>query len=77
VDGCREVLEEGSTGLLVPPADADALASALRRALDDPSLRASLGQRAREASSRYDIRDCVLQMESLYDEVLAECRRGC
>ena len=29
VDGCREVLEDGATGLLVPPRDPDALAAAL------------------------------------------------
>jgi len=55
VDGCREVLEDGVTGLLVPPRDAAALAAALLRALDDTELRASLAKRAREASARYDI----------------------
>lgn len=72
VDGCREVLEDGVTGLLVPPADAAALAEALLRVLDDASLRASLSRGAREASRRYDVGACVEQMEALYDEVLAE-----
>ena len=35
VDGCREVLEDGSTGLLVPPRDPEALAAALARVADD------------------------------------------
>jgi glycosyltransferase involved in cell wall biosynthesis len=72
VDGCREVLEDGDTGLLVPPEDADALAEALVRVLGDPELRAGLGRRALEASRRYDVRSCVAQMEALYDEVLGE-----
>lgn len=72
VDGCREVLEDGVTGLLVPPRDPDALAAALLRALDDAALRASLAKRAREASAHYDIAACVAQMQDLYDEVLAE-----
>lgn len=72
VDGCREVLEEGVTGLLVPPSDPEALGAALLRALEDRGLREGLGRRAREASARYDVRECVRQMESLYDEVLAE-----
>jgi glycosyltransferase involved in cell wall biosynthesis len=72
VDGCREVLEEGVTALLVPPRDPAALAAALARVVDDGALRRSLADNAREASTRYDIRACVAGMEALYDEVLAE-----
>jgi glycosyltransferase involved in cell wall biosynthesis len=75
VDGCREVLEDGVTGLLVPSRDPDALSGALLRCLDDAALRASLAQRARDTSARYDIAACVAQMQDLYDEVLAEKRR--
>jgi glycosyltransferase involved in cell wall biosynthesis len=71
VDGCREVLTDGETGLLVPPADAAALASALERLLSDAALRAALATRAREASRRYDVGTCVLSMQALYDELLA------
>jgi glycosyltransferase involved in cell wall biosynthesis len=76
VDGCREVLEDGRTGLLVPPRDPAALAAALGRVLDDDTLRRSLGENARAASTRYDIRACVAAMEALYDEVLAERGRA-
>lgn len=72
VDGCREVLEHGVTGLLVPPAQPAALASALLQALEDAELRAALSRRAREASARYDIRKCVGQMEAVYEELLRE-----
>jgi glycosyltransferase involved in cell wall biosynthesis len=72
VDGCREVLDDGVTGLLVPPRDPAALAAAIGRVLDDAGLRRSLGDNARAASTRYDIRACVTAMEALYDEVLAE-----
>jgi glycosyltransferase involved in cell wall biosynthesis len=75
VDGCREVLEDGTTGLLVPPRDPDALAAALLRCLDDAALRGSLATRARAASARYDIAAAVAQMQDLYDEVLAEKAR--
>ena len=70
VDGCREVLTEGETGLLVPPSDARALAGALDRVLGDAPLRAALAARAREASLRYDVRACVEAMQALYDDVL-------
>jgi len=46
--GIPEVVEDGLTGLLVPPRDAEALASALARLLDDPDLRESLGRAGRQ-----------------------------
>jgi glycosyltransferase involved in cell wall biosynthesis len=42
-----EIVEDGVTGLMFEPGDADGLARALRRLIDDPALRASLGQAAR------------------------------
>jgi len=75
VDGCREVLEDGTTGLLVPPRDPAALAEALLRTLGSSELRSSLAAGARKASARYDIQTCVDRMEDLYDEVLAEMGR--
>ena len=71
VDGCREVLTEGETGLLVPPADAAALAGALDRVVEDAALRKALGTRAREASRRYKVQACVDSMQAFYDELLA------
>jgi glycosyltransferase involved in cell wall biosynthesis len=72
VDGCREVLTEGETGLLVPPQDPKALAAALGRVVADPKLRVGLGMRARETSRLYDVRACVDAMQALYDDVLRE-----
>jgi glycosyltransferase involved in cell wall biosynthesis len=72
VDGCREILEDGSNGLLVPPADADALAAGLERILTQAGLREALARRAFEDSRRYDVQACVDQMEALYDELLDE-----
>ena len=42
-----EVLEDGATALLVEPGDAQALAAAIARLLDDPALAARLGQAGR------------------------------
>ena len=72
VDGCREILEDGSNGLLVAPADGEALAGSLQRVLTDADLREALGRRAFEDSRRYDVQACVEQMEALYDELLDE-----
>ena len=48
VGGLGEAVVSGTTGLLVPPRDADALAGALARLLDDPEAGHSMGQRGRE-----------------------------
>ena len=47
VPGCREVVEDEKTGLLVPPRDPAALARAIDRLAGDPELRARLGRAAR------------------------------
>ncbi len=53
--GVSEAITDGESGLLVEPNDEHALADALQRALTDPDLRASLGDRAREvAATRFD-----------------------
>jgi glycosyltransferase involved in cell wall biosynthesis len=52
VSGIPELVEDGSTGLLVPPGDARALADALRRVHDEPDLARRLATRAREKVER-------------------------
>ena len=59
VDGCREMLEDGVTGLLVPPADAPALARRSRRASLGRSACVWGASAALAASRRYDIVECV------------------
>lgn len=46
--GPAEVVDDGVTGLLCPPGDADALAAALQRLAADPVLRHRLGEAARK-----------------------------
>jgi glycosyltransferase involved in cell wall biosynthesis len=48
IPGCVDAVVEDVTGLFVPPRDAAALADALGRLLDSPSLRERLGRAGRE-----------------------------
>jgi len=54
--GCRETVIEGQTGFLVPVRDPAALAEAMARFVEDPSLAARMGQGARAyAEAKYDV----------------------
>jgi glycosyltransferase involved in cell wall biosynthesis len=70
--GPSETVEEGATGLLVPPGDPEALAAALAQVLDMPEeSRAALGSRARDSVlARYT--SAAMQQATLdvYDELL-------
>jgi glycosyltransferase involved in cell wall biosynthesis len=54
VGGLPDAVEEGTTGLLVPPADPPALARALVKLLSDPDEAERMGAMARAAAeTRY------------------------
>ncbi len=48
IPGCVDAVQDGLTGMLIPPQDAEALATALRMYLNDPGLRQRHGRAARE-----------------------------
>lgn len=71
VPGCREVVSDGLDGLLVPPKDAGALASAIMRLIDDSALRVRLGQAARaKVLSEFDERIVIRKTMAVYEELL-------
>lgn len=72
VGGVGEVVLDGETGLLVPPGDAVALADALGRLLDDPSLRARMGEAGRaHVQECFDWSRNADAMEALYDRLIS------
>lgn len=48
VPGCREIVQHGKNGLLVPPRDSVALSEALEKLITSPNLRQVMGRRGRE-----------------------------
>ena len=72
VGGIPEVITSGTDGLLVPPADPAALASAIVSLLTDRSLRDRIGEAGyRTVADRFSIDAQVRRTEVLYDEELA------
>lgn len=72
VPGCREVVSDSVTGLLVPPRNADALAAALRRLIIDSELRSSLAANAFNFVVNELSEDKITQMTlRLYRDMLA------
>jgi glycosyltransferase involved in cell wall biosynthesis len=53
-------------GLLVAPEDADAAASAIRRVVEDPALRDSLGDQGRERARSFEPAEVVHRLATLY-----------
>ncbi|WP_430536855.1 glycosyltransferase [Pseudoxanthomonas suwonensis] len=70
VPGCREVVNDGVDGLLVPPRDAVALARAIARLQDDRGLAERLGEAARsKAMNEFDEKIVISKTLATYGEV--------
>ena len=69
--GCRDVVQDGRTGVLVPCGDAEAMAAAVDRLLDDPGQMARLGAQGRAAARQYDWAGVAAQYIDVYRQVLA------
>lgn len=76
IRGCREVVQDGHNGFLVPPRDAAALTGRVRQLLGDPALRERFGVRSRaKALAEFDERRVVATTLRVYER-LWEARRA-
>ena len=74
VGAIAEAVQDGETGILVPPRDATALAGALARLMADPALRSSMGEAGmRHARSAFGIDIMLDAMERVFRH---HARRG-
>jgi len=75
IGGTNELIEDGYSGLLVPPGNAEELRAALARVLGDADLRAGFARRARERVERDFTPKAMTQAnERIYRELLADDR---
>ena len=71
IEGNREIVDEGKTGLIVPPADSEALAAAIVSLALDPARAGRLGRAARAAAvARFSEKRMVQQVLDTYDRLM-------
>lgn len=68
--GCRDAIIPDETGLLIPSRDANALAEAIRKLLENPELRKGFGIGGRRlAESSFSVETVVEQHLAIYEEL--------
>jgi len=68
--GCRDSIEDGVTGLLVPVRNAKAIANAVLDLLDDPQRCREMGRAGRErAEGMFDVKQVVVEHMGIYEEL--------
>ena len=69
--GCKDVVDDGVDGFLVPVRDSEALAEKLRILIENKELRARMGKAAREkAEQEFALEKVVKKHLEIYDNVL-------
>ena len=77
VGGILEVVEDGKTGLLVPPAQPAALAEALTRVLGNPDLARAMGKAGRRrVEEKFAWASVAERTEQVYADAIAEFKRS-
>jgi phosphatidylinositol alpha-mannosyltransferase len=71
ISGFRDVLTDGQHGLLVPPKDSSALASALKKLLDDPDRRRAMASAGSEHARQFAWEEVSSQVLSHYERALS------
>lgn len=77
IGGLREVVEDGITGRLLPPGDADALAQALAEIVDKPDILAPMARAGRERFTALFSEQAVAQaIAAVADDMLRQSSAG-
>ena len=77
VGGILEVVEDGKTGLLVPPGQPEALAAALTRVLGNPTLAREMGRAGRKrVEEQFSWASVAERTEQVYKDAIAEFKRS-
>lgn len=73
VDGVKEIITDGKTGILVPPKNPERLAEALLQLITNKDLAARLGEALKlDIQKKYPIKSMVEDVQNLYLRILGE-----
>lgn len=73
VNGIPEEVENGKTGLLVPPKDINALAKALQTLIESPSLRLQMGEAGKlKFEQEFTVERMINETKIVYENILNE-----
>ena len=72
IGGLVDLVDDGTTGTLVAPGDATALAAAVRATVADPGRAEAMGRAGRERSALFRASAVVRRIEEIYRRLLAE-----
>lgn len=68
--GCKDVVDDGINGFLVPVRDSETLAQKLRILIEDKDLRIRMGKASREKAEReFDLKKVIERHMEIYDKI--------
>jgi glycosyltransferase involved in cell wall biosynthesis len=69
VGGIPDLVRDGETGYLVPPADEKALADGIKMLLDDPERAKQMGQQGKEYCHQFSLEAMIEKLDNLYSDL--------
>jgi glycosyltransferase involved in cell wall biosynthesis len=69
VGGIPDLVQDGQTGYLVPPADEKALAEAILKVLNDRQAANLMGQRGKELCRQFSLEAMIAKLDDLYSDL--------
>lgn len=70
IGGIPEIIENGKTGILIPPEDSDAMAKAVEFIINNKEERNKIVENARKALVRFDSSEMIRQIDEVYDRLI-------
>jgi len=74
IAGCRDIVQDGENGILVPPGDSEALAKALCDLLGNRRLQEQMGKRGRQiVAERFSEKYVISETSAAYRQLVPHC----